>query len=58
MLRGQVLPLAANSRLTLRKSLIVFQFLIAQVFIIGALTIGQQLRTRCTTTWALTVRRW
>jgi predicted permease len=44
MLRGQVLPLAANSRLTLRKSLIVFQFLIAQVFIIGALVIGQQLR--------------
>ncbi len=44
MLRGQVLPLAVNSRMTLRKSLIVFQFLIAQVFIIGALIIGQQLR--------------
>jgi hypothetical protein len=40
MLRGQVLPAVAHSRLALRKSLIVFQFLIAQVFIIGSIIMG------------------
>ncbi|MEZ0483014.1 ABC transporter permease [Fibrella aquatica] len=33
-----------SGRITLRKSLIVFQFIIAQVFIVGAIIIGQQLR--------------
>ncbi len=32
-----------GGRLTLRKGLIVFQFVIAQVFIVGAIIIGQQL---------------
>lgn len=43
VLRGQI-QLASAPRLTLRKSLIVFQFVIAQVFIIGAILVGQQLR--------------
>ncbi|XWW43869.1 ABC transporter permease [Fibrella sp. USSR17] len=34
----------SSGRITLRKSLIVFQFIIAQVFIVGAIIIGQQLR--------------
>jgi putative ABC transport system permease protein len=43
VLRGQT-QLPSAPRLTLRKSLIVFQFVIAQVFIIGAIMMGQQLR--------------
>jgi putative ABC transport system permease protein len=42
VLRGQI-QLTSTPRLTLRKSLIVFQFVIAQVFIIGAILMGQQL---------------
>jgi ABC-type antimicrobial peptide transport system permease subunit len=45
VLRGQTgytVSEGAN-RLTLRKSLIVFQFLIAQLFIVGALIVNQQL---------------
>ncbi|MBO0948243.1 ABC transporter permease [Fibrella forsythiae] len=33
-----------SGRITLRKSLIVFQFIIAHVFIVGAIIVGQQLR--------------
>jgi putative ABC transport system permease protein len=45
ILRGQpVLNLGGGRRITLRKGLIVFQFVVAQVFIIGALIVGQQLR--------------
>ena len=45
VLRGNT-PLTADraGRITLRKSLVVFQFVIAQVFIVGAVIIGQQLR--------------
>lgn len=38
VLMGQV------GRITLRKGLIVFQFIIAQVFMVGAVIVGQQLR--------------
>ncbi len=42
---GQNFMLAGRAgRITLRKSLIVFQFIIAQVFIVGAIIVGQQLR--------------
>ncbi len=42
--QGVVLAGSGSGRITLRKSLIVFQFVIAQVFIVGAVIIGQQLR--------------
>lgn len=44
VLKGQTDKKLNGTRLTLRKSLIVFQFVIAQVFIIAAIIIGQQLR--------------
>lgn len=44
IMRGPVILNTGTGRLTLRKSLIVFQFTIAQVFIIGALVVGQQLK--------------
>lgn len=46
VLRGQTgLSLTeGTNRLTLRKSLIVFQFFVAQVFIVGTLIVNQQLR--------------
>ena len=45
VLRGNnPLTVGKGGRVTLRKSLIVFQFVIAQVFIVGAVIIGQQLR--------------
>ncbi|TAE26204.1 MAG: FtsX-like permease family protein [Cytophagales bacterium] len=43
VLRGQT-NLSLAPRLTLRKSLIVFQFVIAQAFIVGAMLVGQQLQ--------------
>ncbi|SFS92711.1 ABC transporter permease [Sphingobacterium wenxiniae] len=42
-LKGKVETKIKGTRLTLRKSLIVFQFIIAQFFIVSALIIGQQL---------------
>lgn len=46
VLRGQLGYTTEDSRnpLTLRKSLIVFQFFIAQLFIVGSLIVNQQLR--------------
>jgi putative ABC transport system permease protein len=44
VLKGQTERLAGSGRNTLRKSLIVFQFVIAQVFIVSAVIIGEQLR--------------
>ncbi|PZR27058.1 MAG: hypothetical protein DI535_11615 [Citrobacter freundii] len=44
IMRGQGLFKTSNNRLVLRKVLIVFQFVIAQVFIVGALIMGAQLR--------------
>ncbi len=44
ILRGHASKTAHPQSLTFRKSLIVFQFVIAQVFIIGALIMGMQLR--------------
>jgi len=41
--RKRGLSAVSNSPFNLRKSLIVFQFVIAQVFIVGALIMGQQL---------------
>src|SRR5690606_7480935 len=43
VLKGQGEKMVAGARLNLRKTLIVFQFVIAQVFIVSALIIGQQL---------------
>jgi ABC-type antimicrobial peptide transport system permease subunit len=43
IMRGQGVWTAGHNRLTLRKSLIVFQFVIAQLFIVGAVIIGGQL---------------
>jgi putative ABC transport system permease protein len=43
IMRGQGVWTAGHNRLTLRKSLIVFQFVIAQLFIVGAIIIGSQL---------------
>lgn len=43
VLRGSG-PTGSGGRITLRKSLIVFQFVIAQVFIVGAVVIGRQLQ--------------
>ncbi|WP_375444099.1 ABC transporter permease [uncultured Fibrella sp.] len=42
--KGTVLSGRMGVRITLRKSLIVFQFIIAQVFIVGAIIVGQQIR--------------
>ncbi|MCR9015325.1 ABC transporter permease [Aquiflexum gelatinilyticum] len=44
IMRGPTIVNTGSGKLTLRKSLIVFQFTIAQVFIIGALVVGQQLK--------------
>lgn len=43
VLKGQGEKMIVGARLNLRKALIVFQFIIAQVFIVSALIIGQQL---------------
>jgi putative ABC transport system permease protein len=43
IMRGQAVSSTGNSRQVLRKVLIVFQFVIAQIFIIGALIMGAQL---------------
>src|SRR3546814_11013166 len=43
VLKGQGEKMVMGARLSLRKTLIVFQFVIAQVFIVSALIIGQQL---------------
>ncbi len=43
IMRGQGIWTAGHSRHTLRKSLIVFQFVVAQLFIIGAVVTGAQL---------------
>ncbi|WP_028298186.1 ABC transporter permease [Olivibacter sitiensis] len=42
-LKGKVETKIKGTRLTLRKSLIIFQFIIAQFFIVSAMIIGQQL---------------
>ncbi|MEZ0540769.1 ABC transporter permease [Fibrella arboris] len=46
VLRGttSVVVAGAAGRITLRKGLIVFQFIIAQVFIVGAVIVGRQLQ--------------
>lgn len=44
VLKGQTEKAMGGSRFNLRKSLIVFQFVVAQIFIISAVIIGQQLR--------------
>lgn len=44
VLKGQVEKISGGIRFNLRKSLIVFQFVVAQIFIISAVIIGQQLR--------------
>ena len=44
VLKGQTEQLAGSGRNTLRKCLIVFQFVIAQIFIVSAVIIGEQLR--------------
>ncbi|MGM9507062.1 ABC transporter permease [Larkinella sp. GY13] len=43
MMRGQVTAEVGKGGLTLRKSLIVFQFVIAQLFIVGTMLVGRQL---------------
>ncbi|GAB3916186.1 ABC transporter permease [Larkinella terrae] len=43
MMRGQVTTEVGKGGLTLRKSLIVFQFVVAQLFIVGTMLVGQQL---------------
>jgi len=43
IMRGQATVQVGKGRLTLRKSLIVFQFVVAQLFIVGTLLVGQQL---------------
>src|SRR5690606_26625330 len=43
VLKGQGEKMVVGARLSLRKALIIFQFVIAQVFIVSALIIGQQL---------------
>lgn len=44
VLKGQAEKTMGGIRFNLRKSLIVFQFVVAQIFIISAVIIGQQLR--------------
>lgn len=43
MMRGQVSTEVGKGGLTLRKSLIVFQFVVAQLFIVGTMLVGRQL---------------
>ncbi|NID10450.1 FtsX-like permease family protein [Fibrivirga algicola] len=44
VLRGQrLVVVGATGRITLRKGLVVFQFVIAQVFIVGTIVVGRQL---------------
>ncbi|RRA99791.1 ABC transporter permease [Larkinella rosea] len=43
MMRGQVTTEVGKGGLTLRKSLIVFQFVVAQLFIVGTMLVGRQL---------------
>ncbi|WP_373511427.1 FtsX-like permease family protein [Persicitalea sp.] len=43
VLRGQVSSMMGRNNFSLRKSLIVFQFVIAQAFVIGAIIMNQQL---------------
>ena len=43
VLKGQTEKAAGRNKLSLRRGLIVFQFLVAQVFIISAIVIGHQL---------------
>ncbi|WP_353129760.1 ABC transporter permease [Parapedobacter pyrenivorans] len=44
VLKGQTENVVGRNRLSLRKGLIIFQFLVAQVFIISAVIMGQQLQ--------------
>src|SRR5690606_33514029 len=44
VLKGQTDQMAGSGRNTLSKSLIVVQFVIAQIFIVSAVIIGEQLR--------------
>lgn len=44
ILRGQPMVSVGKQRVTLRKGLIVFQFMAAQLFMLGALVVGLQLR--------------
>lgn len=44
VLKGQAEKAMGGIRFNLRKSLIVFQFVVAQIFIVSAVIIGQQLR--------------
>ena len=44
VLKGVTGKMAGSNRLSLRKGLIVFQFVIAQVFIISSVIIGQQIK--------------
>ncbi|MGV3761459.1 FtsX-like permease family protein [Parapedobacter sp.] len=44
VLKGQTKNVVGRNRLSLRKGLIVSQFLVAQVFIVSAVIMGQQLR--------------
>ncbi|GAB3909631.1 ABC transporter permease [Larkinella knui] len=43
MMRGQVTTQVGKGGLTMRKSLIVFQFVVAQLFIVGTMLVGRQL---------------
>lgn len=44
VLKGMTDKVVGSNRISLRKGLIIFQFFVAQVFIIGALIMNQQLR--------------
>jgi putative ABC transport system permease protein len=43
MMRGQVTTQVGKGGLTMRKGLIVFQFVVAQLFIVGTMLVGRQL---------------
>ncbi|MGA0559797.1 ABC transporter permease [Larkinella sp. VNQ87] len=43
IMRGHATVSVGKNRLTLRKSLIVFQFVVAQLFIVGTMLVGRQL---------------
>ncbi|MFD1145194.1 FtsX-like permease family protein [Larkinella insperata] len=43
IMRGQATGSVGKNRLTLRKSLIVFQFVVAQLFVVGTMLVGRQL---------------
>ncbi|GAB3316723.1 ABC transporter permease [Larkinella ripae] len=43
IMRGQATVQVGKNRLTLRKGLIVFQFVVAQLFIVGTMLVGRQL---------------